>query len=61
MKEDEWAEVDIIQIPTKSVASDFGTPRFHEIKDESGVIIKGWCVSGVLCHLDSSTDTHRTR
>ena len=23
---------------------DFGTPRSHEIKDENGVISKGWCV-----------------
>ena len=30
------------------MASDFGTPRSHEIKDESGVISKGWCVRGAL-------------
>ena len=32
--------------PDQSVASDF--PRSHEIKDESGVISKGWCVLGAL-------------
>ena len=42
--------------PDKSVASDFGTPRSHEINDESGVISKV-DVSGVLCYMDSSTNT----
>ena len=32
------------------------TPRSPEIKDESSVISKGWCVR-VLCHMDSSNDT----
>ena len=30
--------------PDQSVASDFGTPRSHEIKDKSGIISKGCCV-----------------
>ena len=30
------------------MASDFGTPRSHEIKDEGSVITKGWCVRGAL-------------
>ena len=34
--------------PDQSVAFDFGTPRSHEIKDESGVISKGWYVWDVL-------------
>ena len=32
----------------------FGTPQTHAIKDESGVIRKGWCVCGALspgCYL----------
>ena len=30
------------------MASDFGTPQSHAIKDESGVISKGWCIRGAL-------------
>ena len=30
--------------PDQSVASDFGTPQSHSMKDESGVISKGWSV-----------------
>ena len=56
-----------------SVASDFGTPQSHAIKDESGVISKGCFVTWIhqlirpdmvmvggseeLCHLDSLTVT----
>ena len=34
-------------VPDNSVASNFD-PRSHEIKNESGVISKGWCVRGAL-------------
>ena len=42
--------MDIIY-PDQSVASNIGTPQSHAIKDESGVISKGWCVKGVLSHV----------
>ena len=38
------------------MASDFSTPQSHAIKDGSSVLVKVG-VSGVLCHLDSSTST----
>ena len=44
MNEQRWTSL----CPDKSVASDFETPRSHEIKDESGVISKGLCVRSAL-------------
>ena len=35
--------------PDQSVASEFGTPQSHAIKDENGVS-KGWCVRDDLSH-----------
>ena len=35
-------------VPTKVWLLISETPRSHEIKDESGVISKGWCVRGTL-------------
>ena len=35
-------------VPTKVWLLISESPRSHEIKDESGVISKGWCVRGTL-------------